>query len=398
MTPKRAAITALTAVLITAGATAGGVHATTTNTPNTPKPRCVAKPVNIGARSEDRIKVVCIKPRPPRATVTQTVTARTTVTAKATVNATVTATVTVTATPSSSPVPSPTSSSTPTPTPTPSSSPTTPTPTPTTPPSTGFPDASNTGPTGTLTAYTGPCTITTAGTVIDSKVINCVPLQISTIGVVVKNSKINGAVRVGVQDDYNPATVSDPEGDDPIRVTILDSEIDATAAAGSGFRPISFSHYIVRNSYLHGGGSGAECHNACTIEDSYVHGFGEHSSGMRILRNGTLRGNTIWCEPNPNSDDDGDGVPDVDGGCSGNLTMYEEFGVPHHNLVERNYFPAGWFWFSLKFNGNDNGNIRIVGNTFGIKKPGAGLADGWDVKATNLWSGNTFTNGGVASP
>ena len=268
----------------------------------------------------------------------------------------------------------------------------------TTPPSTGFPDASNTGPTGTLTAYTGPCTITTAGTVIDSKVINCVPLQISTIGVVVRNSKINGAVRVGVQDDYNPATVSDPEGDDPIRVTILDSEIDATAAAGSGFRPISFSHYIVRNSYLHGGFSGAECHNACTIEDSYVHGFGEHSSGMRILRNGTLRGNTIWCEPNPNSDEDGNGVPDEDGGCSGNLTMYEEFGVPHHNLVEHNYFPAGLFWFSLKFNGNDNGTIKIVGNTFGIPKPGAGLADDWDAKSTNVWSGNTLTNGRVASP
>ena len=92
---------------------------------------------------------------------------------------------------------------------------------------------------------------------------------------------------------------------------------------------------------------------------------------MRILRNGTLRGNTIWCEPNPNSDDDGNGIPDADGGCSGNLTMYEEFGIPHHNLVEGNYFPAGLFWFSLKFNGNDTGNIRIVGNTFGIPKSGA---------------------------
>ena len=136
------------------------------------------------------------------------------------------------------------------------------------------------------------------------------PLQISTVGVVVKNSRINGAVRVGVQDDYDPTVVSDPEGDDPIRVTILDSEIDGSAAAASGMRPLSFSHYILRNSYVHDGGSGPECHNACTIEDSYIHAFGEHESGVRILRHGTLRGNTIWCEPNPNSDDDKNGVPD----------------------------------------------------------------------------------------
>ena len=287
----------------------------------------------------------------------------------------------------------------PTPTPTAPETPTVdPTPTPTTPPSTGFPNASNTGPTGTLTAYTGPCTITTPNLVIENKVINCVEFQVETTGVMVKNSMINGVVRVGVQDDYDPTVVSDPEGDDPIRVTILDSEIDATAAAGSGYRPLSSSHYIMRNSHIHGGGSGAECHNACTIEDSYIHAFGEHESGVRILRNGTLRGNTIWCEPNPNSDEDGDGIPDPDGGCSGNLTMYEEFGIPHHTVVEGNYFPAGLFWYSLKFNGNDAGNIRIVGNTFGVPKSGEHLADGWDAKATNVWSGNVLTNGGVANP
>jgi len=307
---------------------------------------------------------------------------------------------TPTPTPEPTPTPTPTSDSTPTATPTPTPTEPTPTPTESTPTPTGWPNETNTGvPGGTvLTDYTGPCTITTANTVIDSKTINCVEFQIATTGVVVKNSKINGVVRVGTQDDYEPTTISDPEGDDPIRITILDSEIDATAAAGRGFRPIQSSHYIVRRSYLHGAGSGAECHNACTITNSYVHGFGEHASGMRILRNGTLRNNTIWCEPNPNSDDDNDGVIDVDGGCSGDLTMYEEFGVPHNNLVEGNYFPAGLFWYSLKFNGNDDGDIRIVDNLFGVPKPGAGVADGWDVKATNVWSGNTFTNGQVANP
>ena len=196
-----------------------------------------------------------------------------------------------------------------------------------------------------------------------------------------------------------PDRLSDPEGDGPIRVTILDSEINTAAGTNLDFRPISFSHYIVKNSYLHGTFSGAECHNACTIKNSYIHGFGDHASGLRILRNGTLKNNTIWCEPNPNSDEDGDGVPDEDGGCSGDLTMYEEFGTPHNNLIKHNYFPAGWFWYSLKFNGNDNGNIRIIDNRFGLpKRGGRHVADGWDAEPTNVWSGNTFTNGRVAKP
>jgi hypothetical protein len=250
-----------------------------------------------------------------------------------------------------------------------------------------------------LSKYKGRCVIRKARKVINQKVINCSPLRIKTTGVVIKNSKINGSVLVGTQDDFDPTVISDPEGDGPIRVTILSTEIDAGAGTSGEFRPISSSHYVVKDSYLHGTYSGAECHNACTIKWSYVHGFGSHASGMRILRNGTLKHNTIWCEPNPDSDDDGDGVPDVDGGCSGNLTMYEEFGTPHHNVVRHNYFPAGWFWYSLKFNGRDDGHIRIINNRFGRPKSGGRhVADDWDAKRTNVWSGNTFPNGQIAKP
>lgn len=262
-----------------------------------------------------------------------------------------------------------------------------------------WPTPRNVGvPDGTvLSTYKGSCTITKAKKVIDKKTVNCSPLEIRTTGVVIQDSKINGAVLVGTTDDYSPTVISDPEGDDPTRVTVLNSEIDASSAPD--FRPISSSHYIVKNSYLHGTYSGAECHNACTIKRSYVHGFGSHASGLRILRNGTLKHNTIWCEPNPNSDDDGDGVPDEDGGCSGDLTMYEEFGTPHNNLVKHNYFPAGLFWYTLKFNGEDAGRIRIIDNLFGRPKSGGShVADDWDRKPTNKWSGNTFPDGRVARP
>jgi hypothetical protein len=230
-----------------------------------------------------------------------------------------------------------------------------------------------------LKAYNGPCTITKAGQVIEGRTITCAPLEIRTTGVVIRDSKINGAIFVGSQDD------SDPAGKGATGVTVLDSEIDASSTPD--LRPISSSHFVVKRSYLHGSYSGAECHNACKIKRSYVTGSGTHASGMRILRNGKLKHNTIWCEPLPGL---------VDGGCSGNLTMYEEFGVPENNVIKHNYFPGGSFYFSLKFNGEDNGRIRILDNVFG--KSQAGNTDDWDPKSSNVWTGNTMTTGRTARP
>jgi hypothetical protein len=243
------------------------------------------------------------------------------------------------------------------------------------------PTPTNVGvPAGTnLKTYNGSCTITKPGKVIRNKVITCAPLDIKTTGVVIQSSKINGSVGVGAMDD------SDPSGTGATRVTILDSEIDASSTPD--FRPIGSSHFVVKRSYLHGSYSGGACHNACTIKRSYVTGSGTHASGLRILRNGKLKHNTIWCEPLPGL---------VDGGCSGNLVMYEEFGVPQNNVVKHNYFPAGSFYYSLKFNGEDNGRIRIIDNVFG--KAQAGNTDDWDPKASNLWTGNRMTSGRNARP
>jgi hypothetical protein len=230
-----------------------------------------------------------------------------------------------------------------------------------------------------LSQYRGSCTITRKGTVIDRKVINCAPLDIETTGVVIKRSKINGSVRVGAQDD------SDSSGTGPTRVTVVSSEIDASSSPD--FRPIEWSHYVVKKSYLHGSYSGGECHNACTIKWSYVEGNGDHASGLRMLRNGTLKHSTVWCKPLEGLED---------GGCSGNITMYQEFGTPHHNLLKHNYFPAGKFWYSLKFNGDDAGHVRVLDNRFGRAR--AGLTEDWDRKPTNVWKGNTYTNGRTARP
>ena len=59
----------------------------------------------------------------------------------------------------------------------------------------GYPGASNTGvPTGmSLGAYSGPCTITAANTVIDAKTVSC-KLLIRGKGVVIKRSKVNSPI------------------------------------------------------------------------------------------------------------------------------------------------------------------------------------------------------------
>jgi hypothetical protein len=244
---------------------------------------------------------------------------------------------------------------------------------PPTPSSVGVPPGTN------LKPYTGSCTITQAGKVIKNKLITCPQLAIRTTGVVIQSSKINGSVYAGAADD------SDPAGTGPTRVTVLDSEIDSSSVPD--FRPIGVSHFVVKRSYLHGSYSGGQCHNACKIKRSFVTGSSSHASGLRILRNGKLKHNTIWCEPDPATSD---------GGCSGNLTMYEEFGVPRNNVIKHNYFPGDVSWFSLKFNGEDAGGIRIIDNLFG--KSWAGNADDWDAKPGNVWSGNKMMSGRVARP
>jgi hypothetical protein len=236
----------------------------------------------------------------------------------------------------------------------------------------------------TLTAYTGPCTITAPNTVISEKTVNCDPVEVRTTGVRIERSLLHGAIDVGTHG-------TDPEGDDPIHLTVVDSEIDAGPPASGDWRPISASHFYVSGSYLHGTYSGAECHNACTIVDSYVHGFGSHASGMRVLRNATVTGSVIWCEPNPNSDDDNDGVPDIDGGCSADVTMYEEFGTVTNNLFERNLFVATSGWFCARQDGDNAGGIRFIDNVFQRGRFGACGRDGGSAMADFEPAGNTYT-------
>jgi hypothetical protein len=217
-----------------------------------------------------------------------------------------------------------------TPTTSPTVTPTTTSPSPSPSPSTSassseFPNANNTGvPTGTvLTAYSGPTTITTNGTVIDSKTITG-DLQIKATDVVIKNSKItNGSVYT-------------PDGATNYSFTLQDSEVSNPGGVGSAGRTmVGEANFTVLRSEISGGNRGIYCRKNCTVQDSYVHGIqvvdNLHASAIRVSQGAKLIHNTVLCD-----------APDInsDGGCSADLTGYPDFEPVKNNTMQGNLFKA----------------------------------------------------------
>jgi hypothetical protein len=194
-----------------------------------------------------------------------------------------------------------------------------------------FPGPSNTGvPAGTaLTNYTGPCTITTPNTVIDSKTINCGQLAIKAANVTVRNSKVNGGVWLD-QDQPNSAGWS---------MNVTDTEVDS----GTQHVPtICCGMYTLTRVNAHGGQNGAQCENGnqyCTIVDSWLHGQylpdnepwhlgGFLSDGSTNI---TLRHNTVVCDHPVNS---------LQEGCTGDINLIPNFAPIQGAQITRNLMGA----------------------------------------------------------
>lgn len=295
----------------------------------------------------------------------------------------VTVTATVTATPPAPPVTTTPVSST-------SAAPTTTAPP--VPPA-AFPDASNTGvPAGvTLTVYTGPCTITAANTVIDSKTINC-DLDIRTSGVLVKNSKLNGTI----------ATAYDSTGHG---FTVEDTEINA---GNRGVTAVGEKNFTLLRVHIYGGNRSIHCYNTCLVQDTYTHGqwvsatVRTHASGTRMGQNGVFRHNSFTCDANDNS---------VGSGCSASFTGYGDFTAVTNNLIENNLFKAttgGYCAYGGSSGGkpytNGARDIRFINNVF-ERGNDSGKCGWWGAitdfdgsKPGNAWSGNKWDNGAVLNP
>ena len=181
---------------------------------------CSARPTLTDLGDKQQFSVVCTVPKPPPVTVT--------------VTATPTTAPTTSATPTQPGSPSPTTTA-PTSTTAPTA-PTTTTPSPT-PPQPGpgrcaQPNATNTGPTGALSPYTGPMVINAPGTVVENKQIN--------------GRLVIAAPNVTVRNSASTSTILFARGSDGGRVTDF---------SGMGVHVSSARNIVVERSDLTGDGS-----------------------------------------------------------------------------------------------------------------------------------------------
>ena len=255
-----------------------------------------------------------------------------------------------------------------------------------------WPTAATTGvPAGTrLTAYEGPSTITTDGTVIDGKTITGT-IVVTAKDVTIRNSLIRGGV------DLDGAGSS---------LTIYDSEIDAGSQPEVSATGLCCQDYTATRVEIRGGTRSAYCKTTCTIQDSWVHGqvhsTTQHESGIRVEQYTTLRHNLIEC-------DAPEQLPD--GGCSAGVTGYPDFAVVHHNTIDGNYLkPTTGSWClyggdspGKQFSGQTH-HITITNNVF-EPRPGTsdcgiyGNSDSFPVRDPNsVWSNNTRSTDGAQIP
>jgi hypothetical protein len=303
-----------------------------------------------------------------------------------------------TAAPSRSPTPS--ASARPTPTSSPSTGQPPPVVNPGSPPSaSGFPDASNTGvPPGTaLTTYTGSCTITTNNKVIDAKILNC-DVSIRATGVVIKRSKINGQINSNEGTSYS--------------FRLENSEVDAGVVQGA---VVGTTNMTIIRSNIHGGATSVYCYSNCTIQDSYLHGqrlpasvnwhlgtflANDNGNDPSGRTNAHLVHNTLICDAQPNG---------ADGGCSGNVNLFGDFGPVTSVTVDNNFFGASTGISYCVYGGSSSGkpyqpdHIVIINNVFqrgSNRKCGAyGPVAGFDTRRPgNVWSNNVWDDQATVPP
>lgn len=168
-----------------------------------------------------------------------------------------------------------------------------------TPPSSGFVvrDATNTGPTGTLTSLAGNFNITTAGTVIQNRLISG-SIGIMADNVSILNCRINGFVSIG-----RPYTL--PGGQDLAAVhnpIIRDCELIGSGGGGSGILGVSDVDGIYQRNNIHDWENGGTFWTStrAQILDSYIWhsqtAGGGHLDGLEIyvVKGGIIiRGNAI---------------------------------------------------------------------------------------------------------
>lgn len=293
-------------------------------------------------------------------------------------------------TPTSTAAPSPSSPAPPSPSPSRS-----PNPLPSSDPA-GWPGAANTGvPSGVaLTAYTGPCTITVAGTVIDAKEVTC-DLSIRATDVRITRSRIHGEINGG-EGTGSSFRVEDSE--------VINGKRAACQCIGS-------DNFTVVRTEIRGGNRGVYCRLNCTVQDSWIHGTDllaqQHASSVRVEQHSTVRHNTLAC--------DWTAITDSEIGCSADLTGYPDFAPIHHNTISGNLFvanPGGLGYCAYggatggKPHSGEPTNATFIVFTDNVFQRGPNrLCGAWGPitafsagRTGNVWSGNKWDTGEPVNP
>jgi hypothetical protein len=256
----------------------------------------------------------------------------------------------------------------------------------------GFPGPSNTGvPKGVaLTSYRGPCTITTANTVIQAKLVTC-KLLIKAKGVIIRKSKVMDPI----------------ESRGSASVRIEDSEVDAGEAYEAA---VGYSNVTMYRSNIHGAETSVNCHTNCMIRDSWLHGQYIPSDGNwhldAFLSNGgsnvTLIHNTLACDGNQTNNG---------GGCSANAALFGDFAGNSYYTFDRNLFVASEEMPYCTYGGSQNNkpygqdvhHIVYTNNVFQRGRNGKcgyyGAVTSFDrSRPGNVWTNNRWDDGTILPP
>ena len=290
----------------------------------------------------------------------------------------------------------------------------------------GWPAANNTGyPHGlagdtrtsvTLTDYTGPTTITQAGTVIDSKRIEG-PLTISAHNVTIKNSYIHVKIGPSPGGDTTHAVFST---DDNNNLIIQDTEISALAANGiestdtttGGSFAVGRTGYTLIRDNIYGSGDILRMDGSGVVQDCWL-----HDPGGNAIVNGVVTGDPT------NSAQHNDVIQSTNAFYikvvhnrmdnqhtqTSNMLLKADLGPISNVTVKNNLFNGGgisFYWYdqnnSLYHITQGNGE-GVIGNHFQRAPTGGYFAKGGFYQPTaskaqtppTTWSGNVWDDNGA---
>ena len=203
------------------------------------------------------------------------------------------------------------------------------------------PDASNTGATGTLPSYTGPLTITAAGTTIENVTVNG-DLRIQAANVTVRNVKVTGSVGVLTTTGTRVTRLTAPSlFISSSADVVLDRSNFGFAANGDSLHVTSDAGSLVTD---------------VAITNNYIHdprpSQGDHYDGLQVRGVNRM---TVQC----NNFDLGPATEE------GNAAVYLESANGGHSnvVVDQNWLFGGAFGFM--YSADNDGRTRLTNNHFG---------------------------------